>query len=171
MNVRALIAGLLVSSLAAADAKPPKITSKSTGLYPSKTCKTKIAGAEGQDPVLRCPALKGFEVEVSFSAIDTHVTITGGSQAITFRGLVGPTLEWRLVGGKPFALLVELGLNDTDEDGNPINRNPHIEVIELAGPRQQVPIIGVKPKGKKDAWAKARALADATQRPAPATPK
>ena len=170
MNPRPLIAGLLVSSLAAADAKAPKITSKTTGLYPSKTCKIKVAGGEGQDPVLRCPALKGFDVEIFFSATDTHVTITGGTKEITFSGLVGPTLEWRQVGGKPFALLVEIGTSDTDEDGKPIVRNPHIEVIDLAGTRQQVPIIGEKPKGKKDAWAKARALADDKVKPAN-TPK
>lgn len=52
--------------------KPPKITTKTTGLYPSKTCKTKIKGGEGQDPVLRCPALKGFDVEVSFSLACAH---------------------------------------------------------------------------------------------------
>ncbi len=169
MPSRTLIACLLISSLAAAAPRPPKITSKTTGLYPSRTCKIKIAGGDGQDPVLRCPAVRGFDVEVSFSATDTHVTITGGTRTITFNGLVGPSLEWRLAGGKPFALLVELALSDTDEDGEPIARNPHIEVIDLAGTRQQVPIIGEKPKGKKDAWAKARALADETVKPATAS--
>jgi len=161
MNAHALVACLLVSSFAAAEPKPPKITSKTTALYPSKSCKVKVAGGEGQDPVLRCPALKGFDIEVSFSATDTLVTITGGTQPITFSGLVGPTLEWRLARGKPFALLVELGISDTDEDGRPINRNPHVEVIDLAGTRQEVPIIGTKPAGKKAAWVKARALTDA----------
>jgi hypothetical protein len=170
VKVGPIIACLLVSSLSAADPKPPKITSKTTGLYPSKACKTKIAGGEGQDPVLRCPAIKGYDVEVSFSATDTFVTVTGGKQETKFSGLVGPTLEWRLANGKPFALLVELAISDTDEEGKPIERNRHIEVIALAGTREQVPIIGETAAAKTKARIRARALADAKVIPTPPSP-
>jgi hypothetical protein len=144
-------------------AKPPKITSKETGLYPSKACKTKIAGGEGQDPVLKCPAMKGFEVEVSFAAVTTQVSITGSGKTMTVSGLVGNKLEWRLADGKPFAILVENADDDTDEQGNPIARSPRVDVYTVGGtsPTATVPIATTKAATRKAAWAKARTLADA----------
>ncbi|MFN0248010.1 MAG: hypothetical protein ACKV2T_14060 [Kofleriaceae bacterium] len=157
----------VASASAFAEGKPPKITSKETGLYPSKACKTKIAGGEGQDPVLKCPAMKGFEVEVSFAATTTQVSITGNGKTTSLSGLVGNKLEWRLADGKPFAILVENAIDDTDEQGDPIARNRRVEVYSVGGtsPMANVPLPTLKPATRKMAWAKARTLADAIVSP------
>ena len=166
-SVRAIIACMLLSSIAAAETKAPKITSKTTGLYPSKSCKVKVAGGEGSDPVLTCPAVKGYSVEVYFSATDTFVTVTGNGQETKFSGLLGPTLEWRLSGGKPFALLVENASSDTDDEGKQIAKNRRIDVIALGGSRQTVEIASASAADKQKARVRARALADATQTSGP----
>lgn len=155
------------ASSAVADVKPPKITSKETGLYPSKACKTKIAGGEGQDPVLRCPAMKGFEVEVSFAAVTTQVSITGTTSKTDFSGLVGDKLEWRIANGKPFALLVEMADADTDDQGNPIEKNRRVEVFVLgeSAPYGKVELASKKAADRRAAWAKARTLASSIVSP------
>jgi hypothetical protein len=160
--MRTLLLATLLLAPAAALAKP-KITSQTTGLYPSKACKTKIKGEDGSDPVLRCPALKGFDVEVSFSAINTLVSLTSKAGTdIKLDGAIGNKLEWRLLDGKPFAVLVEVGDNDTDDDGKPIVRNRRIEVNGLDGHDIHVKTeIRSKAEAQK-AWAAARVVADAT---------
>jgi hypothetical protein len=144
-------------------AGPEKFTTKTTALYPSKACKTKIAGAEGSDPVLRCPGLKGFDVEVSFSATDTLVTVSNGEKPITFSGQVGKQLEWQLVNGKPFAVLVEVGDYD-DGEGKPKTVNLRVELAGV-GPltrREKVAMKSASAVDKKQAWVEARNLATAS---------
>lgn len=149
-----------MSTFAIADVKKPRITSTTTGLYPSKSCKTKIRGGEGQDPVLRCPAPKTFDVEVFFSAQDTHVTVTGNGKSASFSGLVGNKLEWRLADGVPFALLVEIADADPDTVGASINAR--VEVIPFPdATHQTAPLKSKKASDVKKAWIQARALADA----------
>ena len=164
-----LLMALLASTAFAETAAKPKITTKTTALYPSKQCKTKIKGEEGSDPVLRCPALKGYDVEVSFSATDTIVTISGDSRPLTFSGLVGDKLEWQLVDGKPFAVLVQISDGDTDDTGRPTSINPRIEMLGIgsaSGARDKIAVELTKPKDKKvvaaetkKAWTAARELA------------
>jgi|GEM_PF-4475803 len=149
-----------MSMLAIADTRKPRISSTTTGLYPSKSCKTKIAGGEGQDPVLRCPAPKTFDVEVFFSAQDTHVTVTGKGKSVSFSGLVGNKLEWRLANGVPFALLVEI--SDADPENVGASINARVEVIPFPdSTHQTAPLKSKKASDVKNAWAKARELADA----------
>lgn len=157
-----MVGVLLVSSVAMAK---PKLTTKTTGLYPSKTCKTKIAGGEGQDPVLSCPAgAKGFAVVVGFSAIDTYVTVSGAGGETTISGRVGDKLEWLLADGVPYAFIVELAETDQDAMGSPAI-NPRIAVFGIGDKtaRSQA-AIATKPKAqqakeKQRAWAEARTLA------------
>jgi hypothetical protein len=165
-----LIACTLISAIAFAERKPPKppkITSKETGLYPSKTCKTKVKGGEGQDPVLSCPAMKGFEVEVSFAAVTTQVSITGNGSKTEFSGLVGNKLEWRIAAGVPFALLVEIADSDTDDQGKEIEKNRRVEVFVVgeSAPYAKVDLKSKKAGDRKTAWAKARTLAAAIVTP------
>ena len=147
---------------ASADTKK-KITSKTTALYPSKACKTKVKGEDGSDPILRCPALKGYDVEVGFSAINTYVSVTNAAHVeIKVEGAVGNKLEWRLVDGKPFAVLVEVGDNDTDDDGKPVVRNRRIEVQSLDPEGKLKLKVEIKSQAEtQKAWAAARALVDA----------
>lgn len=161
--MRLLVALLACSSLAWAK---PTLTTKTTGLYPSKTCKTKIEGGEGQDPVLSCPAAaKGFAVEVSFSAVDTHVTVTGpGGSSTTFSGRLGDKLEWRLANGAPYALILEMADTDHEADGSPAV-NPRVAVFAVGDStaKGQAAIASVPKaklaKEKQRAWTEARALA------------
>lgn len=166
-----LIACLLISSVAFAEGKRAKIASQETGLYPSKACKTKVEGVDGQDPVLRCPAPKGYEVEVSFAAVTTQVSISGGGTKTEFSGLVGNKLEWRIaLDGVPFAVLVEMADSDTDGEGKEISKNPRVDVF-LLGQSTAIGHAAIKSKkaaDKKAAWVKARALADSNV-PAPST--
>ncbi len=163
MNTRVILGMLLVCSVASAK---PKLTTKQTGLYPSKTCKTKIKGGEGQDPVLTCPAaVKGFGVEVSFSATDTYVVVSGKTGETHIGGRVGDKLEWRLADGVPYALIVELAETDQNADASPAI-NPRIAVFGIGDdkPRSEV-ALAAKPKAqqakeKQRAWAAARMLAD-----------
>ncbi len=118
--MRSFLVLCLLSSAALAG---PKVTAKTTDLYPSKKCKEKIKGGEGQDPVLTCPAaVKGYDVTVSFSAVLTHVEVSGDGKQTSFSGLVGKKLEWRLVDGKPATLLVELADADEENIGKSINK-------------------------------------------------
>lgn len=165
MTTRVLVALLASTSVAWAT---PKRTTKTTGLYPSKTCKTKIAGGEGQDPVLSCPAgAKGYAVEVSFSAIDTHVTVTGpAGSSTTFSGRLGDKLEWYLADGTPYALVLEMAETDMDTDGSPAV-NPRVAVYAVGDStaKGQVAIASVPKaklaKEKQRAWSEARKLATA----------
>lgn len=157
-----LVPLLALDSLAYAK---PTLSTRTTGLYPSKTCKTKIAGGEGQDPVLTCPAgAKGFAVEVSFSAVDTHVTVTGPSSSTTFSGRLGDKLEWRLANGQPYALVLEMADTDLDADGSPAV-NPRVAVFAVGDStaKGQFAIASVVKaklaKEKQRAWTEARALA------------
>jgi hypothetical protein len=163
MNTRVVLGLLLVSSVAWAK---PKLTTKQTGLYPSKTCKTKIKGGEGQDPVLTCPSgAKGFAVEVFFSATDTHVTISGTGGETSINGRLGDKLEWRLADGVPYALLVELADTDQDAATSPAV-NPRVAVFGIGDAKaHSEAAIVAKPKAqqakeKQRAWTEARALAD-----------
>ncbi len=163
MNPHVVVGLLLVSSVAMAK---PKLTTKVTGLYPSKTCKTKIKGGEGQDPLLTCPAVKGFAVEVYFSATDTHVTVSGGKAGDTsINGRLGDKLEWRLADGVPYALLVELAETDQEAEASPAVK-PRVAVFAIGGSavKGEVPIAPVPKaklaKEKLRAWAEARTLAD-----------
>lgn len=154
---------LIVALLATPALAGPKVKIKAmtSELYPSKKCKTKIAGGEGQDPVLTCPAaLKGYEVEVGFSARDTHVTVRGDGKETTFSGQVGKKLEWRLTDGKPYALIVELATHD-DEKGGWINERVAVVPWGASKPSTAVSIGARSSKNVTLAWIKARAAADA----------
>ncbi len=162
MRTRAILGVLLISTAAWAKSK---LTTKTTGLYPSKTCKTKIKGGEGQDPVLTCPAgAKGFDVTVSFSATDTHVEITGPKGVTNIGGRVGDKLEWRLADGVPYALVVELADTDQEAEGSPAV-NPRIAVFAVGDSTAKSTVaIAAVPKAKlakekQRAWTEARAAA------------
>lgn len=177
--IRIGLAFVLLGSLAHAEtgkppppkpAKPVAITSKTTGLYPSKTCKEKIKGGDGQDPVLTCPALPGHEVEISFSARDTHVTLTGGADQHSFNGWVGDKIEWRLAGGKPFAIIVAVGEWE-ESDTEPGAAKVINERLLIRGVGAMSIKLEVKDKNANKsaaAWKKARELADAEYRSATA---
>ncbi len=163
MNARVIVGLLLVSSVAMAK---PRLTTKTTGLYPSKTCKTKIKGGEGQDPVLTCPAgAKGFAVEVFFSATDTHVTVSGKPGDTSINGRLGDKLEWRLADGVPYALLVELAETDQEAVASPVVK-PRVAVFAIGNSTANGEVaIAAVPKAKlakekQRAWAEARILAD-----------
>ena len=154
--MRSLLLLCLLSSAALAG---PKVTAKTTELYPSKKCKEKIKGQDGQDPVLSCPAaVKGYEVTVSFSAESTQVTVTGDGKETSFFGHLGPKLEWRLVDGKPVTLLVENGDTDPDKIGKVINRRISVYAVGGDKPKAETAIDKKTPAAK--AWAAARVLAD-----------
>ena len=154
--MRSLLLLCLVSSAALAG---PKVTAKTTDLYPSKKCTEKVKGQDGQDPVLTCPsAVKGYEVTVSFSAMLTHVTVSGDGKETSFSGLVGKKLEWRLVDGKPVTLLVELADADEDNPGKSINKRIAIFPWGSSTAKAETAIDKKTPVAK--AWAAARAIAD-----------
>lgn len=156
--MRAPLFILLLASTAVADSK---VTVKTTDLYPSKACKTKIAAKNGSDPVLLCPSpLKGFQVEVGFSAIDTHVTVSGGGKETTFSGLVGKKLEWRIADNKPVALIVEIADHDDEKPGERIK--PRVVVLRWgeSKPQTEIPIASSQAAELAQAWEKARAAAD-----------
>lgn len=145
-------------------------TSERTPLYPSKQCETAVPAEDGSDPVLRCPALRGFQVEVSFSAWATHVEITGPRTAVSFGGLIGDQLEWRLAGGEPFAVIASVDEQGPDERGQADPAARKLQVRGLGGWQ----IEGEVPASAQDAAQAARALADAARRaqaPAPAAPE
>ena len=152
---------LLLCILSSAAIAGPKLTAKTTDLYPSTKCKEKIKGGEGQDPVLTCPsAVKGFDVTVSFSAVLTHVTVSGGGKETSFSGLVGKKLEWRLADGKPFALLVELADPDEEKPGKTLGKR--IAIYQWGSPTasSELPIQGMNAAAVTKEWAKARKAAD-----------
>lgn len=154
--MRSLLVLCILSSAALA---APKVTAKTTDLYPSKKCKTKIKGGEGQDPVLSCPAaVKGYDVTVSFSAVLTHVTVSGDGKETTFSGLVGKKLEWRLVDGKPAALIVELADADEENIGKSINKRVAVYAWGSSTPKAETAIDKTMTATK--AWAAARVIAD-----------
>ena len=153
---------LIVALLATPVLAGPKIKAMTTDLYPSKKCKTKIAGGEGQDPVLTCPAaVKGYEVEVSFSAIDTHVTVRGDGKETSFSGQVGKKLEWRLADGKPFALLVELAEHGEEPGMKATNQRIAVLAWGESKPATEVALAARTSKALTLGWIKARAAADA----------
>lgn len=145
---------------AAGGASAAGFTSERTPLYPSKQCETVVPAEDGSDPVLRCPALRGFQVEVSFSAWATHVEITGPRTAVSFNGLIGDQLEWRLAGGEPFAVIVSVDEQGPDEREQADLAARRLEVRGVGGWQ----IEGEAPASAPDAAQSARALADAAYR-------
>jgi hypothetical protein len=147
--------------VAAADSKPAiKLTSETTPLYPSKRCKTVTPASDGGDPALRCPAKRGYQVDVSFSAWATHVEITGPSTQLSFEGYVGKQLEWRLAGGKPFAVIISVDEQGPGEDGS---ANPKAARLRVRGINGFMLDAGVQADAK-DARKAAQEIADAAYR-------
>lgn len=142
----ALLLLFSVGTAAAADKAPPrpKFSSVKT---PIAKCKTKIKGRDGGDPVLTCPAPKGFAVEVSYSAESTIVTIKGAGDKELVVDVVNPQpqLEWRLADKQPYAVLLR-------------NRE---RVIVRGLPGHDRIQTEVEIKAHKNAAAHAAALADA----------
>jgi hypothetical protein len=148
-------------------AKPASITSRTTGLYPSKACKVKVKPVEGGDPLLSCPGLPGYSVEISFSAIDIHVVVQGAGWGLSIDGQVGDKLEWRLAGGVPFAVLVAVADSVENDDGTRKNINKRVLVRGLPGFDSVTGVV----EDKGDGWKKARELADGLYREQTAPPK
>jgi hypothetical protein len=139
--MRALVVLVALTLPAAAD---PKITTQSTPIYPSKLCKEKGKAGEGQDPVLTCPAPTGYTVTVFFSAENTYAEIGGTPKQLQVGGKkVGGQIEWRLVDGKPFAIIVS------------VDKKLLVRTLDGA-------LVDEVDEKKADAWKQARNLADAS---------
>lgn len=149
------------ASPAAADGKgAPRFSSETTPLYPSERCKTVVAGEDGGDPALRCPAKRGFHVDVGFSAWATHVELTGPGTSVRFDGHVGAQIEWRLADGKPFAVIVRVNEQEPGDDGLPDPKATRLVVRGVGGWK----IEGEVAAGAKDAAKAAQDLADTAYR-------
>jgi hypothetical protein len=146
---------------AAADAKSaPRFSSETTPLYPNKRCKAIAISEEEGEQTLRCPAKRGFLVEVGFSAWATHVELTGPSTSVRFDGTIGAQIEWRLADGKPFAVIVRVNEQEPDDDGLPDPKATRLVVRGVNGWK----IEGEVAAGAKDAVKAAQDLADTAYR-------
>ena len=162
LSTLALCAIASLPLVAAADSRQAtRFTSETTPLYPSKQCKTVTpAGDDGGDPALRCPAKRGYQVDVGFSAWATHVELTGPSTRVSFEGYVGKHIEWRLADGKPFAVIVSVDAQGPDEDGNTDPKATRLQVRGINGLKLDTEVAA----HAKDAIKTAQDLADGAYR-------
>jgi hypothetical protein len=103
-------------------ARAPKFSSAYTDL--KTQCKAVAGrGMEGEDTPLRCGGFGGYEVRIDFSAASSHLRLQakGGGAEDSVELAQQPLdydskrkIEWRLAGGKPFAVIFRV---DRPKDG------------------------------------------------------
>lgn len=82
----------------------------------SKDCKAALKNVgEGQDMPLKCKGYGGYEVFIDYSAMSAHLRIQSASGETVVSLPAQPLdyyskrkLEWRLVQGKPFAVIIRV---------------------------------------------------------------
>jgi hypothetical protein len=130
----ALLGAVLVSQSATGAAVAPKFSSAYTDL--KTRCKAIAKGvAQGDDMPLRCVGFGGYELRIDYSAASSHLGVqptAGGSedrivlaeQPLDYN--LKRRVEWRLAGGKPFAVILRVqkakGSADPAEMWRPENK-------------------------------------------------
>jgi hypothetical protein len=112
----------LFSQTVLGDGRAPKFSSAYTDL--KTQCKPTAEGeAQGDDTPLRCEGYGGYEIRIDFSAASSHLRVQPtGDEAEDSIDLAAQPLnydakrkiEWRLAGGKPFAVIFRV---DKSRDG------------------------------------------------------
>jgi hypothetical protein len=123
-------------------------------------CRTLEVIPEGESVRLRCPGLAGIPLFVNEgdgrSEIDAGFD-DGQWESLPAFNTIGDRVEWRLSGGRPFAIIYRLRLAATE--GAPAGSALIVEAIGR-GARAPGCRIGVVDGALPDANARARALAD-----------
>ena len=112
----------------------------------------------------------GYVVDVWYSAEDTHVQVSGKGTPVELRGhSIADTLEWRLAGGKPFAVIMPVTEIEDDAKGQPHLRR---KVVLVRGLDAFASTINDQIEGNDEAAVKqARAVADGIYKKAKASKK
>lgn len=120
----AALFGVVMFSQSANGGGAPKFSSAYTNL--KSQCKAIAKGvAQGDDMPLRCAGYGGYEVRIDFSAASSHLGVQsarGNSEdriALADQPLdynVKRKVEWRLAGGKPFAVIFRVDKAKADLD-------------------------------------------------------
>jgi hypothetical protein len=138
----------------------------------SKDCKAALKHVgEGQDMPLRCKGYGGYEVFIDYSAMSAHLRIqsAGGEEVVSLPPqpldyYSKRKLEWRLVQGKPFAVIIRV--DRYRDEGGSIDvgyydrQNKMGEYLRVAGLKGSEFINDTIDAGTPNANAEARALAD-----------
>lgn len=123
-----------------------------------KFCKELIVGENGSDPVLSCPGVGPYTVEISFAAIGMCANIEHEKFKTMFctdRSVA--KLEWRLANGKPFAVIGRSLETDKSPELKKIS-----EKLVVLGLKGYAETLGEVDTTKvKNANEKARSIADA----------
>lgn len=151
------VGGLAV--LSAAPAPAQTVTSRYTTLE-LRRCRTLEVIPEGESVRLRCPGLAGIPLFVNEgdgrSEIDAGFD-DGEWESLPAFNTIGDRVEWRLFGGRPFAIIYRLRTAVTEDTpaGSAL-------IVEAIGHGARAPgcRIGVVDGALPDANARARALAD-----------
>lgn len=108
-----MFSGGLPSQAVSGDGRPSKFSSAYTDL--KTQCRPVAEGeAQGDDTPLRCEGYGGYEIRVDFSAASSHLRVqpkgkgTEESLDLAAQPLsydAKRKIEWRLAGGKPFAVI------------------------------------------------------------------
>jgi hypothetical protein len=103
----------LFTQIVLGDGRPPKFSSAYTDL--KTQCKATAEGeAQGDDTPLRCEGYGGYEIRIDFSAASSHLRVQpagdGTEESVDLAAQplnydAKRKIEWRLAGGKPFAVI------------------------------------------------------------------
>jgi hypothetical protein len=154
-----------VAALISAPAAAQNVTSRYT-MLDLRRCRTLEVIPEGESVRLRCPGLAGIPLFVNEgdgrSEIDAGYD-DGEWESLPAFNTIGDRIEWRLSGGRPFAIIYRLRTAATE--GAPAGS---ALIVEAIGHGARVPgcRIGLVDGALPDANARARALADRRARAA-----
>jgi hypothetical protein len=161
----AIWAALGFAALSATPAPAQTVTSRYT-MLDLRRCRTLEIIPEGESVRLRCPGLAGIPLFVNEgdgrSEIDAGYD-DGEWESLPAFNTIGDRVEWRLSGGRPFAIIYRLRTAATE--GAPAGSALIVEAIGH-GARAPGCRIGVVDGALPDANVRARALADRQARDA-----
>jgi hypothetical protein len=110
----------------------PKFSSAYTDL--NSECKAAARAAEGQDTPMRCKGYGGYSIYIFYSAWASNinadaakgeVSIPLAMQGLSYSEEKGRKVEWRLAGGKPFAVIMRV--SNYKEDAGAEGDSPYQE--------------------------------------------
>jgi hypothetical protein len=156
---------------------PPQFSSLYTNL--NKDCRDAFKSVgEGQDMPLRCKGYGGYSLYIYYSAWASHITAdpTNGkslesdtliylaTQQLSYDSEKGRKIEWRMMNGKPFAVIMRISKYSADAGANGDNpfdeKYKTGEALIVKGLKGQTIDFEVDVKSTPNPNEKARQLAD-----------
>jgi hypothetical protein len=127
----AICFGQVFSQMSSIKSRPPQFSSLYTDL--NKECRNAFKSVgEGQDMPLKCKGYGGYSIYIYYSAWAAHIAadptngksrasddlISLAAQSLDYSDAKGRKIEWRMMNGKPFAVILRVSKYSADAGAN-----------------------------------------------------